>query len=97
MGTAGCSGDGVTGAPAPGRRNADVEGASLMGVPTVGVAGSECLGPSSSTAMRDADGLKPITAFDGGEELVEPMANSGERMVLCMSDGPTMASACAGS
>lgn len=47
---AGCDGvgwmaaTGVTGTPAPGRRNAEADGASLIGVPTVGVDGSTTRG-----------------------------------------------------
>ena len=40
MGVCGATAAGTTGVLAPGRRNAEAEGASLIGVPTVGVDGS---------------------------------------------------------
>lgn len=57
------------GTPAPGRRNADADGASLIGVPTVGGDGSPPRGvpkrgTSSSTIMWD---VKP---FDVGDVFI---------------------------
>ena len=89
---------GATGAPpAPGRRKADAEGASLRGVPTVGVEGSAWRGTRSSTFIRDADELNPI---EGGEGLATSGLadmNSGECIALRTSDAPRSASAWDGS
>ena len=93
----GCDPAGATGGPpTPGRRNADVEGASLIGVPTVGVAGA----PSSSTFMRDTDVVNPVNEFDAGVGLAaspgDDAGNSREAEPL-KSCIPSIASACAGS
>lgn len=83
--------------PAPGRRKAEAEGASLIGVPTVGVEGSPprgvpWRGTTSSTLMRDDD----ANTLEVGEVFMASgldAMNSGDWAVLRRRDGPRSASA----
>lgn len=93
--------DAVPGVPP--RRNADAEGASLIGVPTVGVEGSARIGiplrgATSSTLMRD-EGEGPPKTLDAEDEMGSGLAalKSGDWAVLLASEAPSRASACAGS
>ena len=81
MGVCGILAAGITDVLDPGRRKAEAEGASLIGVPTVGVDGSAprgvpWRGTSSSTLMRDEEANK----FGEGEGMASGLAprNSGD-------------------
>lgn len=85
-------------APAPCFRNAETDGASLMGVPTVGVeactSAPSVVGSSSVDAAmgREVDVPKGLALVLGDSEL-----GSERGKALRTSEGPKSASACAGS
>lgn len=89
--------------PAPALRNAAADGASRIGVPTVGV-GVDGMRlwvpkPGSSTLMRDDDGKTPKppeVELDMATSGLWPLS-SGDETGPLTKDEPRRASACAGS